>query len=164
MFDGSSFALAPDGQEIASAASFAEDLVMPGDFRANLPDETEAVYQALVLGTSDYIRKCGFKQVLIGLSGGIDSSITAAIAVDAVGAENVIGVSMPGPYSSDHSLSDARALAERLGLRYEVSPISEVCEVFERVLSPLFTGYPRDVTEENLQARLRGVTLMALLE
>lgn len=162
VFDGSSFALAPDGAETASAASFAEDLILPGDHHANLADETEAVYDALVLGTRDYIGKCGFRKVLIGLSGGIDSSITAAIAVDAVGPENVIGVSMPGPYSSDHSLTDARELAERLGLRYEVSSISEVCAVFERVLQPLFTGYPRDVTEENLQARLRGVTLMAL--
>jgi NAD+ synthase (glutamine-hydrolysing) len=162
VFDGSSFALEPDGAEIASAASFSEDLVLPGDHHANLSDETEAVYDALVLGTRDYIRKCGFKKVLIGLSGGIDSSITAAIAVDAVGAENVIGVSMPGPYSSEHSLTDAREMAESLGLRYEVSPITEVCALFEQVLQPLFAGYKRDVTEENLQARLRGVTLMAL--
>jgi NAD+ synthase (glutamine-hydrolysing) len=162
VFDGSSFALAPGGEEIASAMSFAEDLILPGDHRANLPDEAEAVYDALVLGTRDYIQKCGFRKVLIGLSGGIDSSITAAVAVDAVGAENVIGVSMPGPFSSDHSLTDARELAQGLGLRYEVSPISEICAVFERVLQPLFAGYPRDVTEENLQARLRGVTLMAL--
>jgi NAD+ synthase/NAD+ synthase (glutamine-hydrolysing) len=162
VFDGSSFALMPDGEEIASAASFSEDLALPGDHHANLDDETEAVYDALVLGTRDYIRKCGFKKVLIGLSGGIDSSITAAIAVDAVGAENVIGVSMPGPYSSEHSLTDAREMAQSLGLRYEVSPITEVCALFEQVLQPLFAGYQRDVTEENLQARLRGVTLMAL--
>ena len=162
VFDGSSFALSPDGTELASAVSFAEDLILPGDHHANLADETEAVYDALVLGTRDYIRKCGFQKVLIGLSGGIDSSITAVIAVDAVGAANVTGVSMPGPYSSEHSLTDARELAERLGLRYEISPISEVCAVFERVLQPLFATYQRDVTEENLQARLRGVTLMAL--
>ncbi len=161
VFDGSSFALSAAGENLATAASFAEDLVVPGDLHANLADETEAIYDALVLGTRDYIGKCGFKRVLIGLSGGIDSSITAAIAVDAVGAGNVIGVSMPGPFSSEHSLSDARALAEALGIRYEVSPITEVCEVFERVLAPLFQGYARDVTEENLQARLRGVTLMA---
>ncbi|MBY0507341.1 MAG: NAD+ synthase [Bryobacteraceae bacterium] len=162
VFDGSSFALEADGREIAAAVSFAEDLVLPGDHRANLANETEAVYDALVLGTRDYIGKCGFKKVLIGLSGGIDSSITAAIAVDAVGAANVIGVSMPGPYSSDHSLTDAREMAQRLGIRYEVSPITEVCATFEKVLEPLFAGYARDVTEENLQARLRGVTLMAL--
>jgi len=162
VFDGSSFALAADGQEIASAVSFAEDLVLPGDHHANLAEETEAVYDALVLGTRDYIRKCGFQKVLIGLSGGIDSSITAAIAVDAVGAENVIGVSMPGPYSSEHSLTDAREMAHSLGVRYEVSPITEVYATFEQVLAPLFAGYPVDVTEENLQSRLRGVTLMAL--
>ncbi len=162
VFDGSSFALDSDGREIASAVSFAEDLVLPGDHHANLAEETEAVYDALVLGTRDYIRKCGFKKVLIGLSGGIDSSITAAIAVDAVGAENVIGVSMPGPYSSEHSLTDAREMAQSLGVRYEVSPITEVCATFEQVLAPLFAGYPVDVTEENLQSRLRGVTLMAL--
>lgn len=162
VFDGSSFALLPDGTELASALSFGEDLILPGDYHANLDDETEAVYDALVLGTRDYIGKCGFKKVLIGLSGGIDSSITAAVAVDAVGAENVIGVSMPGPYSSDHSLTDAREMAHSLGIRYEVSPITEVCGVFEQVLEPLFVGYKRDVTEENLQARLRGVTLMAL--
>ncbi len=161
VFDGSSFVLNAAGEELATAASFGEDLILPGDLHANLAEETEAIYDALVLGTRDYIGKCGFKRVLIGLSGGIDSSITAAIAVDAVGAENVIGVSMPGPFSSEHSLTDARLMAEALGIRYEVSPITEVCELFERVLSPLFQGYPRDVTEENLQARLRGVTLMA---
>ena len=105
------------GDVIASAASFAEDLVFvdtetrPGDLHENLPDECEAVYEALVLGTRDYIRKCGFSRVLIGLSGGIDSSLTAAIAVDALGPENVIGVGMPGPYSSEGSVTDARALA-----------------------------------------------------
>ena len=88
-----------------------------GDKHANLADECEAVYEALVLGTRDYIRKCGFARVLIGLSGGIDSSLTAVIAVDAVGRENVRGVAMPGPFSSDHSIADARALAERLGIR-----------------------------------------------
>jgi NAD+ synthetase len=100
--------------------------------------------------------------VLIGLSGGIDSSLTAAIAVDGVGRENVTGVAMPGPYSSGHSLTDARALAEGLGIRFEIVPITPVYEKFLEVLAPLFAGAPPDVTEENLQARLRGVTLMAL--
>src|SRR6185312_260375 len=119
VFDGSSFVMDADGTLIASAASFAEDLVIAdlntgeGDRRANLPDECEAVYQALVLGTRDYIRKCGFERVLIGLSGGIDSSLTAVIAVDAVGRENVRGVAMPGPFSSDHSVADAKSMAER---------------------------------------------------
>ncbi len=121
VFDGTSFAMDAAGNVIASAASFREDLVIvdmetgAGDRHANLPDECEAVYEALVLGTRDYIRKCGFRRVLIGLSGGIDSSLTAVIAVDAVGRENVRGVAMPGPFSSDHSVADARAMAETPG-------------------------------------------------
>jgi len=168
VFDGSSFVMSADGQVLASAASFSEDLVIvdtdagTGDQHENLPDECDAVYEALVLGTRDYIRKCGFKKVLIGLSGGIDSSITAAIAVDAVGRENVIGVAMPGPYSSDHSVRDARDLASNLGIRFEIIPINDQFAAFENVLEPLFAGSPKDVTEENLQSRLRGVTLMAL--
>jgi NAD+ synthetase len=152
----------PEGEVIASAASFAEDLVLAGDHHENFADENEATYEALVLGTRDYIRKCGFQRVLIGLSGGIDSSLVAAIAVEAVGRENVTGVSMPGPFSSDHSKSDARIMAERLGIRFETSSISEACAVMEGTLAPLFAGAPRDVAEENLQSRLRGVTLMAL--
>ena len=162
VFDGSSFAMDAQGELVASASSFAEDLVLFGDQHQNFPDETEAVYEALVLGTRDYIRKCGFQKALIGLSGGIDSSLVACIAVDAVGRENVAGISMPGPFSSDHSRSDARIMAERLGIRFETTSISEACGVFEQTLAPLFTGLPRDVTEENLQSRLRGVTLMAL--
>jgi len=168
VFDGSSFAMDRSGQVAASAASFAEDLVMfdsdsgSGDHRQSLPDECQAVYEALVLGTRDYIRKCGFRRVLIGLSGGIDSSLTAAIAVDALGAENVTGVGMPGPFSSEGSIRDARALAENLGVRFEMAPITPVYQEFLSVIDPLFAGAPRDVTEENLQARLRGVTLMAL--
>ena len=125
VFDGSSFAMDAEGNVIASAKSFAEDLVlfdsatMSGDRHDNLQDECEAVYEALVLGTRDYIRKCGFRRVLIGLSGGIDSSLVAAIAVDAVGRENVTGVGMPGPYSSEHSVSDARELARNLGVSFE---------------------------------------------
>ncbi len=159
-----------DGQAnlIAAAASFAEDLVFVdldtgrGDLRENLADEREAAYEALVLGTRDYIRKCGFRKVLLGLSGGIDSSVTAVIAADAVGPENVVGVAMPGPYSSEGSVADARALAATLGLRFEIVSINGVYEEFLRLLAPLFGGAPHDITEENLQARLRGVTLMAL--
>jgi NAD+ synthase (glutamine-hydrolysing) len=168
VFDGTSFAMNGAGDVIAAACSFDEDLVLcdldagTGDRRENFPDECEAVYQALVLGTRDYIRKCGFSRVLIGLSGGIDSSLTAAIAVEAVGRENVTGVAMPGPYSSEHSLKDARELACRLGIRFETASISGVCQRFEQELAPLFGGPPRGVTEENLQARLRGMTLMAL--
>jgi NAD+ synthetase len=108
------------------------------------------------------LEKCGFRSVLLGLSGGIDSSLTAALAVDAVGPENVVGVGMPGPYSSEGSLTDARALAANLGIRFEVVPITGVYERFLELLAPLFHGLPRDVAEENLQARLRGTTLMAL--
>jgi NAD+ synthase/NAD+ synthase (glutamine-hydrolysing) len=168
LFDGSSFAMNPDGQVIASAASFEEDLVMvdtetlTGERHDNYPDECEAVYQALAMGTRDYIRKCGFERVIIGLSGGIDSALTAAIAVDAVGKDNVIGVGMPGPYSSEHSVSDARDLARNLGIRFELIPIRNQYHAFLNVLEPLFDTGAIGVTEENLQSRLRGVTLMAL--
>jgi NAD+ synthase/NAD+ synthase (glutamine-hydrolysing) len=168
VFDGSSFAMDADGQVIASAASFQEDLVLvdvdaaSGEHHDTFPEECEAVYEALVLGTRDYIRKCGFRKVLIGLSGGIDSSIVAAIAVDAVGAENVTGVGMPGPYSSDHSVADARAMAERLGIRFELISIGGMYDACLQTLAPVFGSAKPDVTEENLQSRLRGVTLMAL--
>jgi NAD+ synthase (glutamine-hydrolysing) len=168
VFDGSSFALDGEARVMGSCASFQEDLVVVdtatgrGEQHENLADEDEAVYEALVLGTRDYLRKCGFRSVLLGLSGGIDSSLTAAIAADAVGRENVVGVAMPGPYSSQGSLTDARALASNLGIRFEVAPITGTYEKFLEALDPLFAGYPRDVSEENLQARLRGVTLMAL--
>ena len=168
VFDGSSFAMDGEGKLIASACSFDEDLVIvdtatgAGDHHCNLPDECEAVYQALVIGTRDYMRKCGFSRALIALSGGMDSSLTAVIAVDAIGRENVTGIAMPGPYSSGHSVTDARALASNLGIRFEILPITNAYEEFERALAPVFAGCPKDVTEENLQSRLRGVTLMAL--
>ncbi len=168
IFDGSSFATNAHGEVIASARSFDEDLVLVdletgvGDQQESHVDEVEAVYDALVLGTRDYVRKCGFQKVLVGLSGGIDSALVAAIAADALGAENVAGIGMPGPYSSDHSLSDARALAEGLGIRFEVSSINDAYRAVLDGLDPLFAGTPRDVTEENIQSRLRGLTLMAL--
>ena len=127
------------------------------------PDaEPAAVYEALVLGTRDYLHKCGFRQALIGLSGGIDSSLTAAIAVDAVGPDNVIGVGMPGPYSSQGSLTDACALAQNLGIRFEVANIAAVYDKYLDTLAPLFAGTAPGVAEENLQARIRGALLMAL--
>jgi NAD+ synthase (glutamine-hydrolysing) len=168
VFDGSSFAMNASGEVIAAAASFEEDLVFvdtetgTGDDHGDHVEECDAVYQALVLGTRDYIRKCGFERVIIGLSGGIDSSLTAAIAVDAVGRENVLGVGMPGPYSSEGSVIDARDMAARLGIRFEIIPIQRQYESFLETLNPLFGDSRPDVTEENLQSRLRGVTLMAL--
>ena len=168
VFDGSSFAMNARGEMIAEAPSFAESLTFcdvaagTGDRAATHADENEAVYEALVLGTRDYVTKCGFRKVLIGLSGGIDSSIVACVAVEAFGKENVIGVGMPGPYSSDHSLTDARAMAERLGIRFEVSSIRPGYETMMATLAPLFEGYKPDATEENIQSRLRGLTLMAL--
>jgi NAD+ synthase/NAD+ synthase (glutamine-hydrolysing) len=168
IFDGSSFAMNAQGDVIASAASFEEDLVLvdtetlTGEHHETYADECDAAYQALVLGTRDYIRKCGFERVIIGLSGGIDSSLTAAIAVDAVGKENVLGVGMPGPYSSEHSVTDARDMARNLGIRFELIPIRDQYEAFLGVLNPLFPDGAVGVTQENLQSRLRGVTLMAL--
>lgn len=168
VFDGSSFAMDAAGEILGSARSFEEDLVLvdldagSGDRHEDFTDECEAVYQALVLGTRDYIRKCGFSRVLIGLSGGVDSSLTAAIAVEAVGRENVTGVGMPGPYSSEHSVIDAREMALKLGIRFEIISITGVYDRFLTELAPVFAGRAQDVTEENLQSRLRGVTLMAL--
>jgi NAD+ synthase (glutamine-hydrolysing) len=168
VFDGSSFALDAAGEIIASARSFDEDLVLcdlearTGGRHEDYPDECEAVYQALVLGTRDYIRKCGFSRVLIGLSGGIDSSLVAVLAVDAVGRENVTGVGMPGPYSSDHSLRDAREMARRLGIKFDVVSINAPFEAAMKELTPVLGERPSGITEENLQSRLRGVTLMAL--
>lgn len=170
VFDGTSFVLGPNAEQLAMARSFEEDLLIvdihapasPEVQRGSHDDEQDAAYEALVLGTRDYIRKCGFQRVIIGLSGGIDSSLTAAIAVDAVGKENVTGVAMPGPYSSDHSLTDAREMAERLGIRFEICSINDAYQASLRTLAPLFANHQPDVTEENIQSRLRGITLMAL--
>jgi NAD+ synthetase len=160
--------VAPDGHVIAQACSFEEDLVffdtesLAGD-RHELEHESVATdYTALVLGTRDYVRKCGFQKVIIGLSGGIDSALTACIAVDALGAENVMGVAMPGPYSSRSSLDDAQALANNLGISLETVRITETWETLRRSLRHLFEGRREDETEENMQARLRGTILMSL--
>jgi NAD+ synthase/NAD+ synthase (glutamine-hydrolysing) len=168
VFDGSSFAIGPHGQLIAQAKSFEEDLVcfdtgtLAGDIHESEPGTEASAYAALVLGTRDYVRKCGFTKVVLGLSGGIDSALTAAIAVAALGKENVIGVGMPGPYSSQGSIDDAAALASNLGIRFDIVPISKMFDAYESSLGPVFAGLPADVTEENLQARIRGALLMAL--
>ena len=167
IFDGSSLALNAQGELIAQARSFEEDLVVVDPFDAPAiaiveEDEDAAAYRALVLGTRDYVRKCGFAKVLVGLSGGIDSSLVAAIAKDALGAENVLGIGMPSPYSSTGSIDDSRRLAENLGIRYEVIGISELFGEYTRALGPLFAESKADSTEENIQSRIRGCLLMAL--
>jgi NAD+ synthase (glutamine-hydrolysing) len=168
VFDGASFALGPDGTVVTQARSFAEDLVyfesstLTGDRRPVDPSEDAAVYQALVLGTRDYVRKCGFSKVLVGLSGGVDSALVAAIAVDAVGKENVTTIGMPSQYSSEGSIADARALAENLGIRFTTIAIHDLFEQYAEALAPLFTGRAPDITEENIQSRIRGNLLMAL--
>jgi len=167
IFDGSSMVIAPDGCIVAQAKSFEEDLVifdsdtMRGDMHEQIAVGNASAYAALVLGTCDYVRKCGFSKVVIGLSGGIDSALTAAIAVDALGKENVIGIAMPSQYSSEHSIKDARELACKLGIRFEVVAIGDVFGGYRKALAPLFAGMPEDVAEENLQSRIRGNILMA---
>src|SRR6202012_5100299 len=133
-----------------------------GDLHRTIEGDEAATYAALVLGTRDYIRKCGFKQALIGLSGGIDSALVAAIAVEALGKENVIGVGMPSPYSSQGSIDDSRTLASNLGIAYETIQIDGIFGQFTDALAPLFQGRAPDVTEENIQSRIRGTLLMAL--
>ena len=125
-------------------------------------DELESVFKALVLGLRDYVHKTGFKSVVLGLSGGIDSALTTALAVEAFGPDKVVGIAMPSRYSSGHSVDDARALAENLGVTFHVVPIREPHLAFEQALAGVFAGRQPDVTEENLQARSRGVVLMAL--
>jgi NAD+ synthase (glutamine-hydrolysing) len=167
IFDGSSFALNARGELIAQCASFNEDLVVLDPFKTQAidapeDDDTEAAYRALVLGTRDYVRKCGFKKVLVGLSGGIDSALVAAIATEALGAENVTCIGMPSPYSSSGSIDDSRQLAANLGIRFEVIGISDLFAGFTQTLAPLFEGTRPDTTEENIQPRIRGTLLMAL--
>jgi NAD+ synthase (glutamine-hydrolysing) len=168
VFDGSSMVLNREGKVVAQGKSFEEDLIffdsdtLTGDVHDQISGEEVSIYAALVLGTRDYIRKCGFRQVIIGLSGGIDSALTAAIAVDAVGAENVVGVGMPGPYSSEGSISDAQMLAANLGIRFEILRITDIFESYRRTLGEVFKGYAEDATEENIQSRIRGALLMAL--
>ena len=168
VFDGSSLALDPAGNVVAQGKSFEEDLVLfdtsplSGEMHEQVPGEEGSAYAALVLGTRDYVHKCGFERVIIGLSGGIDSALTAAIAVDALGAKNVIGIGMPGPYSSQGSIDDARELANNLGIRFELLCITDVFESYRKTLRSVFAGKAEDVTEENLQSRTRGGLLMAL--
>ena len=168
VFDGSSLVLNREGEVIAQGRSFEEDLVffdpdaLTGEMHEQIAGDEASAYSALVLGTRDYMQKCGFQKAIIGLSGGIDSALTAVIAADAVGPQNVIGVGMPGPYSSQGSIDDARALASNLGIRFELLSIIPAYEAYRQTLQPVFAGQKEDVTEENIQSRARGALLMAL--
>src|SRR4029077_13201965 len=148
IFDGASMAIAPDGRVAAQALAFKEDLVLfdtvtgKGEIHAQPATEIAYAYEALLTGTADYVRKCGFKKVLIGLSGGIDSAVVACIAVHALGAENVLGVSMPGPFSSAGSKNDAATLAKNLGIQVFSLPITDVFEEYKRALAPAFGERP----------------------
>jgi NAD+ synthase (glutamine-hydrolysing) len=190
VFDGSSIVLAANGEIVAQAASFREDLIVfdTGELQSMATNLTQTksasqtesasavvstsqscdagepadTWNALVLGTRDYVRKCGFSKALVGLSGGIDSALVAAIAVEALGAENVLGVGMPSEFSSAGSIDDARALTVNLGIRYELVAIHDVFAQYQSTLEPLFAGTPFGLAEENLQSRIRGGLLMAL--
>ncbi len=191
VFDGASLVVGPDGAIVAQGASFREDLVffdtdspaasasragvqdsaaeaapvsIPSAVHAGASEMEEAseTWNALVLGTRDYVRKCGFSRALVGLSGGIDSALVAAIAVEALGAENVLGVGMPSEFSSAGSIDDARALAANLGIRFDLVSIQGVFSEYRRALGPLFAGTAFGLAEENLQSRIRGGLLMAL--
>ena len=168
IFDGNSVALNRRGEVIATGKSFTEDLIVV-DVEADRPaieikwpPPEEQLFRALSLGIRDYVRKCGFKSVVIGLSGGIDSALTAVLAADALGADNVLGVSLPARYSSEGSLTDAEALAKNLGIRHEVLPIEPAFKAVEGQMAKIFAGRKPNEAEENIQSRLRGLTLMAL--
>ncbi|MBN2376534.1 MAG: NAD+ synthase [Sedimentisphaerales bacterium] len=168
IFDGNSCAFDSDGTLIAQAKDFTEDLLIidldnPSSSRCESPRrDIESIQHALVLGLRDYVRKCRFQSVVLGLSGGIDSAVTAALAAQALGPENVTGVAMPSRYSSDHSLADAEQLAKNLGIGYLTIPIEPAHAALETMLAPAFAECSPDITEENLQARVRGNLLMAL--
>jgi NAD+ synthase (glutamine-hydrolysing) len=168
VFDGRSCGFNKDGDPIARGKSFAADVVICDVDRTSSigpPDDVvpeSEIWRALVLGTGDYARKCGFERAVLGLSGGVDSSLTAAVACEALGAGNVLGVLMPSPFSSRGSVDDSVALAKNLGMATLTLPINEVIVSMERALEPAFAGTKRDVTEENIQARIRGNLLMAL--
>jgi len=167
VFDGGSVAFDAAGRLVAEAKRFAEDLLLVDLQTASPlapvePPEEEQLFHALTLGLRDYLHKCGFKSALLGLSGGIDSALTACLAVAALGVENVRGVSLPSQFSSPGSLDDARLLAENLGIQYDVLPIQPPFEAVKTTLRGVFAGRAEDLAEENIQARLRGVLLMAM--
>ncbi len=171
VFDGRSLVFNDRGELVSHGKAYEEDLVIVdlsalsrGTHSKKVSDDIEdieSIYRTLVLGVHDYVKKCGFQKVVLGLSGGIDSSLTAAIAVEAVGAENVLGVSMPSPYSSEGSVSDAKELAKNLGIRLESYPIHPVYEVYRHLFQRGEKTLP-DLADENIQARIRGNILMTL--
>jgi NAD+ synthase (glutamine-hydrolysing) len=190
VFDGSSMVIAPDGKLVHRSQAFVEDrftvdIEIPDDEQATLPvidvtppaavdrplvtstiaeelGELEETYLAITTGLRDYVRKNGFSEVVIGLSGGVDSALTAAIATDALGPDAVHGITMPTRYSSAGSVDDSIDLAERLGIRIDTIPIEDMFSGFQEALAPVFSGAPENVAEENLQARIRGTILMAV--
>jgi len=167
VFDGTSCAISAGGEIIARAKGFEEDLLVvdpsAGPQRTErLEDELPRLSAALKLGLKDYVRKCGFRSVVLGSSGGIDSAVAAALAADAVGPENVYSLAMPSRYSSDHSLSDAETLAKNLGIHYQVVPIEPMHAAFEGAFGQLLAGGNLDIAEENIQARIRGSLVMAV--
>ncbi len=168
IFDGASGVFDAQGRLMARAEAFREDLLVVDVQRegpnrvADYPDSVASVWEALALGTRDYVEKCRFRDVVVGLSGGIDSAVTAAIAAQALGSPRVHGIAMPSRYSSDHSIADARLLAANLDIDFQIIPIGPLHTSFEDHLAPFFQGRAPDMTEENIQARLRGNILMAL--
>jgi NAD+ synthase len=175
IYDGSSFVLGADRQLKAKLASFREEVVTvefrrragkgwecePGNIAPELSD-IESIYQAMMLGLRDYVNKTGFPSVIIGLSGGVDSALTTAVAADALGPGRVHTLMMPSPHTSRGSLEDAKACAEAIGVKYEIVGIEPAMEAFRKMLLPMFGNAEEDVTEENIQSRARGVTLMAM--
>jgi NAD+ synthase (glutamine-hydrolysing) len=170
VFDGGSLVMTPEGSVACRALRFEEDMLVvsieddtfEAETRPGWPEEPAEVYQALVLGTRDYVRKNGFDEVVLGLSGGIDSALVAVLAADALGSGAVRALAMPSQYSSPESLEDANDVASRVGIRLDTVPIAEVFDAYRSALSPIFAGREPDVTEENIQARIRGNCLMAL--
>ena len=168
LFDGLSSVVDATGRLVAQAKAFEEDLLLidlddlDSARLEAMPTGVANLRAALVMGLRDYMRKCRFTGVVVGLSGGLDSAVVACLAAEALGPPNVLGVAMPSRYSSEHSVADAKALAENLGIDFSIIPIEPLHAAFERELRPHFAGRPPDVTEENIQARIRGVSLMAL--
>jgi NAD+ synthase (glutamine-hydrolysing) len=167
IFDGGSMLLDPDGAPVAMAAFF-QEAVLTWDTGAKgrpeapvFPEPIATVHQALVLGIHDYLHKCGFKKAIVGLSGGIDSALTCSLAVTALGRENVLGIAMPSPYSSPGSISDSEQLAKNLEIEFRIVPIAPIFQSYLETMKPEFKDAATDVTEENIQARIRGNILMA---